>query len=78
MRLKKIVLLLFGLGIGYFLVFSPHGLVKIIQLKWQIRRTQYEMNIMRAKEATLKYEAKLLEQDTSYINKIAKERFGIK
>lgn len=78
MRLKKIGVILFVVGVIYFLIFSPHGLVKIIQLRWQIPRTQQKINILQAKEIALKYEIKLLEQDTSYINKAAREKFGIR
>ena len=77
MRLKKIGIILFVVATIYVLIFSPYGMVKIIQLEWQIRRTRQEMNILQAKETALKYENNLLEHDTSYINYVAKEKFGI-
>ena len=69
--------ILFWLGVIYFLVFSKHGLIKIIQLKWQIYKTQNEIIILEAKEVTIKREVRLLETDTAYINKAAREKFGI-
>jgi len=75
---KKIVTILFWMGVIYFLVFSKHGLIKIIQLKWQTWKTQEEIKVLEAKEVVLKREVKLLETDTAYINKAAREKFGIK
>lgn len=77
-RLKKIGIILFVVGVIYFLIFSPYGLVKILQIRWQIYQIQQEMNILRAKKIALKHEIKLLEQDTSYIRKVAQEKFGVK
>lgn len=76
--LKKVVVILFVVTAVYFLVFSKYGLIKIIELKWNIWRTQQEIKILEAKEVVLRREVKLLETDTAYINKVAREKFGIK
>jgi cell division protein FtsB len=77
MTVEKLWIIIFLLIAIYLLIFSPYGMVKIIRLKLQIYRMQQEISILKAKEALLKYEVKLLDQDTSYINKIAREEFGI-
>ncbi|MCK4307565.1 septum formation initiator family protein [candidate division WOR-3 bacterium] len=76
-NLKKIVTILFWLGVIYFLVFSKHGLIKIIHLEWQVRKTQNEIRILEAKEVVMKREVRLLKSDTAYINRAAREKFGI-
>ena len=77
MNAKKVVSILFWLGVIYFLVFSKYGLIKIIQLKWQVRKTQNEIRILEAKEVVIKREVRLLKSDTAYINRAAREKFGI-
>ncbi|MBI4722680.1 MAG: septum formation initiator family protein [Candidatus Stahlbacteria bacterium] len=78
MRLKKIGIILFVVATIYVLIFSPYGMVKIIQLRCQIHKTQTEIAILQGKKVALEYENNLLEHDTSYINYVAKEKFGIK
>ena len=78
MRMRCLVIGLFIGIIGYVLIFSPYGMVKIIQLRCQIHKTQTEIAILQGKEVALEYEINLLEHDTSYINYVAKEKFGIK
>jgi cell division protein FtsB len=77
MRINKIVGIIFLIGAAYFLVLSPCGLIKIIQLKLQIQKIEHEMAILRAKEVALEHEIRLLQSDTSYIHKVAREKFGI-
>jgi cell division protein FtsB len=77
MRIDKIVGIIFLVGATYFLILSPFGLVKIVQLRLQIQKIEHEMSILRAKEVTLEHEIRLLQSDTSYVHKVAREKFGI-
>ena len=78
MKLKKIGIILFAVATIYVLIFSPYGMVKIIMIRCQIHKTQKEIAILQGKKVALEYEINLLEHDTSYINYVAKEKFGIK
>lgn len=77
MRMKKIILSLFLILAVYFLVFSPHGLVKIISLRIRLWRVREQQQINIAREVILERETKLLESDKEYIKRAGREKFGI-
>ena len=76
MSVKKVVWILFLLVAIYALVFSSHGLVKIISLRLNILRVHDKICILQAKEIVLERETKLL-KNSDYIKRVAHERFGI-
>ncbi|MDD2890120.1 MAG: septum formation initiator family protein [bacterium] len=76
-KFRKIGILLIVLLIGYLLIFRTYGAGKIVMLRWQIWKTEQEINVMRAKRLVIKREIDLLMGSKEYTKKVAKERYGI-
>ncbi|MFA5033366.1 MAG: septum formation initiator family protein [bacterium] len=76
-KFRKIGILLIVLLVGYLLVFRTYGAGKIVLLRWQIWKTEQEINVMRAKRLVIKREIDLLMGSKEYTKKVAKERYGI-
>jgi len=73
-RFLLVLLALFGL---YF-VFGEHGLWHIWKLKRQARELKEEVARIEAKRKALEEEKKKLEEgDPEYIEKLARERYGM-
>lgn len=77
MKLKRVVIVILVLGVIYATVFSPYGLVKVLQLKIHIWQIEEETKVMEARGVLLRHELHLLETDTGYVKKIGMEKFGI-
>lgn len=77
-KVKRIILLLFIIFFAYFFIFGKCGIIKIISLKMESTRLDLQIETLRVKEVVLQRQIKLLKTDTLFIEKVARERLGMR
>ena len=74
-KLKTYFLLTIFLSGVVFLFTIDFGVIKLINLKKERRDLQLEIEQLLTQQITIREEIKKLKYDTSYVEKIARERF---
>lgn len=73
----KIFIILLSLFLFYIFIIGRYGLINIITLKMDIVRTEKRIGILTAEKVSLEREKEKLEKDSLYVERIARERFGM-
>jgi len=76
LKARRAVIWIVGLFLAYTYIGGPHGLIHYQQLKNRERAYQREQRELTAKVVGLEQEIDHLTNDTLYIEKVARERFG--
>ena len=74
-KLKTYFLLTIFLSGVVFLFTIDFGVIKLINLKKERNNLQFEIEQLLTQQITIREEIKKLKYDTSYVEKIARERF---
>ena len=74
-KLKTYFLLTIFLSGVVFLFTIDFGVIKLINLKKERSNLQFEIEQLLTQQITIREEIKKLKYDTSYVEKIARERF---
>lgn len=76
-KISFLVFLLIILFLGYSFFFGDMGYLKYRQLKKNEQRLINEINELSKENVLLKKEIELLKNDSSYLEKYAREKFGL-
>jgi len=79
-RRKRRRRLALGVGIAiliYMFVGGDYGIYKIWRQKRRITQLEREIEVLKVENVRLEREVSLLERDLSYVEKIARERYGM-
>ena len=75
-RLQRLLFLLFAAALIYVFVLGDSGIIKIMQLRLQRSRLDYNIAELERNSEQLATTIARLEKDDFYIEKIGRERFG--
>jgi len=73
----KVFIILLSIFLFYTFIIGRYGVIDIIDLKMNIVKTKKRIGILTAEKVSLEREKEKLEKDSLYIERIARERFGM-
>ena len=76
-RIGRWIFLLLAAGFLYFILTSDQGLIELYHSRMELRRNRELLQLRKAQLDSLKLEEKKLRSDTAYIEKVAREKFGM-
>ena len=76
-RIGRWIFLLVAVAFLYFIITSDQGLIELYQSRMELKRNRLLLQQRRAQLDSLKREEQKLRSDTSYIEKIAREKLGM-
>jgi cell division protein FtsB len=66
-----------ALLLAFWLVFSPYGVVRYLRIRKQLVQAEQEIRHLQADNLALEDEIERLQNDPSYIEEVARKRFGL-
>ena len=76
-KIKYIFIFCIILLISYFTVFGENGILRLREIERETKKIKTACDKQNAENEKLKREIKLLQEDTKYIEKIAREELGM-
>ncbi|MDI6807932.1 MAG: septum formation initiator family protein [Candidatus Eisenbacteria bacterium] len=76
-RARRLIIIFLVLWVGYIFIGGRHGIIKIITLHREKARLEKREAELRGKLKELELQSKLMQKDPFYIEKVAREDFGL-
>jgi cell division protein FtsB len=76
-RAKRLIILFLVLWVGYVFIGGRHGIIKIITLHREKAQLEKRETELRERVKQLELQSKLMQKDPFYIEKVAREDFGL-
>ena len=76
-RARRLIILFLVFWVGYVFIGGRHGVIKIMTLHREKARLEKKEAELRGKVKQLELQSKLMQKDPFYIEKVAREDFGL-